>query len=298
MPATHTASFRVRHHECDAYGHLNNTNYIRYMEEAAFEATAAVGYPKARYEAMGFIWLARETEIEYLGTVGYGDTVEVKTWVGDFRRVRSRRMYEFRKAGSDALIARASTDWVYLDRSTLRPAVVPPEMIAAFSPEGEPEIAPRRDRFPAFPPPPPDVFSYRRMVEWRDIDTAQHVNNAAYFNYIEDASAQSCAYYGWPLSRSARAGFAAIAFQHNIEYRTPAVLEDELEISTWASVRSRTSAYRYYTIRRAGDGELLVQARTLWVWIDLTTGRPIRIPADYAEAFAPNVVELQERLSV
>ncbi|MBZ0277150.1 MAG: thioesterase family protein, partial [Anaerolineae bacterium] len=79
-PLTHTTTFHVRHYECDAYGHLNNANYIRYMEEAAFEASAAAGYPKARYEGMGFIWLARETEIEYLNAVHYGDRVEVKTW--------------------------------------------------------------------------------------------------------------------------------------------------------------------------------------------------------------------------
>jgi len=52
MPATHIATFAVRHYECDAYGHLNNANYIHYMEEAAFQASTAVGYSKARYEAM------------------------------------------------------------------------------------------------------------------------------------------------------------------------------------------------------------------------------------------------------
>ena len=45
----------------DSYGHLNNANYIHYMEEAAFQASTAVGYSKARYEAMGTLWLARET---------------------------------------------------------------------------------------------------------------------------------------------------------------------------------------------------------------------------------------------
>jgi acyl-CoA thioesterase FadM len=34
----------------------------------------------------------------------------------------------------------------------------------------------------------------------------------------------------------------------------------------------------------------LVQARTLWVWIDLQTRRPIRIPPEFIESFAPNIV--------
>jgi acyl-CoA thioester hydrolase len=293
MPATHIASFRVRHYECDAYGHLNNANYARYMQEAAFDASAAVGYSKERYESMGYLWLAHETEIEYLQPVLYDDTVEVKTWVGDFRRVRSRRFYEFRKAGSDDLVAKASTDWVYIERASERPAVIPAEMIAAFAPEGQVENAPPRQKFPAAPPPPVDVYTQRRRVEWRDIDTAQHVNNATYLNYIEDAGIQVSRFYGWPLARSVEAGFAAIAYQHHIEYRHAAVMDDELEIATWASLDGRTKAHRYYTIKRVSDGELLVQARTLWVWVDLETRRPIRIPPDFIESFAPNMVNSQ-----
>ena len=58
--------FRVRHYECDLYGHVNNANYVRYMQEAAFDASAAVGYDEARYHAMGTMWLVHSTDIEYL----------------------------------------------------------------------------------------------------------------------------------------------------------------------------------------------------------------------------------------
>lgn len=292
MPATFIAPFHVRHYECDAYGHLNNANYVRYMEEAAFEASASVGYSKARYEAEGFLWLAHETEIEYLQPVIYGDTVEVKTWVGDFRRVRSRRYYEFRKTGSDDLVARASTDWVYLEAGSQRPAIIPPEMILAFAPEGIDNIVPLpRKRFPAPPAQPPGTYRMTRRVEWRDIDTAHHVNNAVYFNYIEDAGMQVSVAHGWPLSRSEGEGFAVVAREHHIEYRNPAMLGDELEVATWVTPQGRVSANRFYTVIRPSDGLLLAQARTLWVWIDLQTRRPIRIPANFLADFAPNMTE-------
>jgi acyl-CoA thioester hydrolase len=293
MPATYTATFRVRHYECDAHGHLNNANYVRYMQEAAFDASASVGYSKDRYESMGYLWLAHETDIEYLQPVVYGDTVEVKTWVGDFRRVRSRRFYEFRKAGQDELVARASTDWVYLEAATERPAAVPPEMIAAFMPEGLTETAPARPHFPAFPTPPVGKFIMRRRVEWRDIDTAQHVNNAVYFNYIEECGLEVAEAHGWPLERSQAEGFAAITRAHHIEYRQPALLGDELEITTWAAPDGRVSANRFYTITR--DNVLLAQARTRWVWIDVNTRRPIRIPQHYIADFAPNMAESEVR---
>lgn len=48
MPLIHTRQFRIRHYECDAYGHLNNVNYLRYMQETAFDASAVRHYTITR----------------------------------------------------------------------------------------------------------------------------------------------------------------------------------------------------------------------------------------------------------
>jgi acyl-CoA thioester hydrolase len=289
MPMIHVRTFRVRHYECDAYGHVNQANYLRYMQEAAFDASAAAGYDLTRYEAMGHHWLVRETDIEYLRPLRYGDSVRVKTWVVDFRRIRSRRAYEFRRAGSDELVAQARTDWVFLDSATWRPAPIPPEMMAALFPEGLPDPAAPRPRFPAAPPPPPGVFRLRRRVEWRDIDPEQHVNNAVYLSYLEDCGVQVAAAHGWPMARMRAEGFAIVARRHQIEYQQPAVLDDELELATWISDAKRATAVRHYRVTRVRDGALLARARTLWVWVDLKTGRPIRIPDAFLSDFTPNI---------
>ena len=59
MPLKHTSNFPVRFYECDAYSHVNNSNYVRYMQEAAFAASAEAGYNDERYHEMGVIWLIR-----------------------------------------------------------------------------------------------------------------------------------------------------------------------------------------------------------------------------------------------
>jgi acyl-CoA thioester hydrolase len=290
MPVVHEEIFRVRHYECDAYGHLNNIQYLRWMQEAAFGASAAVGYDLARYASLGRVWLVRDTDIEYLLPLGYDDEVQIKTWVLDFRRSHSRRRYEFIQARTGQLAARAATDWVYVDTATLRPVAVPEAMQLAFCPEGASASGTPRVHFPPSPPPPPNVFSVRTRVEWRDIDSMWHVNNAAYLGYLEEVVTRLCETHGWPMERLLAAGLAIVARQHRIEYRQPAKLGDELEVATWFSDVRRATALRHYSLRRVSDGVLLARAQTRWVWVDLKTRRPIRIPVDFLAAFDDNLV--------
>jgi acyl-CoA thioester hydrolase len=293
MPLTHEQIFRVRYYECDMYGHVNHANYLRYMQEAAFGASAAAGYDLAAYQVMGRHWLLRESDIEYLAPLRHGDSLRVRTWVSDFRRVRSRRSYELWRlppaGGPEELAARATTDWVFLESSTGKPATVPPEMVAAFGPAGTEPVGPPRAPFPDVAP-PAGAYAARRQVAWRDVDPAQHVNNANYLAYAEDCAVETAAAYGWPVKRMVEeGGFAIIARRYRIEYRQPALLGDELIVSTWVSDVKRATAVRHYLIERAADKALLARAYALWVWADVRTGRPLRIPPDFLADFAANI---------
>ncbi len=290
MPHIHERAFVVRHYECDAYGHVNHANYLRYMQEAAYSASAAAGYDMQRLFAMNRIWLVRETDITYHEPLVYGDTVVVKTYVQDFRRVRSRRAYELRKAVSGAMVATATTDWVFLDRETHRPATIPDEITQAFFPEGVPASGKRRDHFPEPPAPPPDVFTMQRMVEWRDLDPAQHVNNSNYLVYLEEAGVRAAAVHGWPMSRLLAENMGVVARNYRIDYVQQALFGDELAVATWVSDMKRSTALRHYTIHRIEDGALMARARALWVCVFLDSGKPRRIPADFSADFAPNSV--------
>lgn len=284
------ATFPVRYYECDSYQHVNHANYARYMSEAAFQASSMAGYAAEKMENLGQAWLAREHQIEFLAPIRFGDELQVHTWVADFRRVRSLRRYEFYVDG--ALKARATTDWVYVDVVSQRPLTPPDEMIAAFEDKnGSIEAAPTRERFPKPPPHPVRPFIYLQPVEWRDIDPQQHLNNAAYLTYLENSTFAMCDAFGWPLSRMRAANFGIVARHYRIEFKGQARMGDTLKVTTWVSEKKRASAIRHYTVERAADGELLAQARVLWVWVDLATQRPIRIPPDFYAAFRDNFYE-------
>ncbi len=278
MPLRTELTHRVAYHECDVNQIVRDACYLRYMQEAAFDASAAAGYWDDRYQAMRRIWLIHETAVEYVTPLRYGDQVRIRTWVADFRRVRSRRAYELRRDADGALAARASTDWVFLDRDTGRPAVIPDEVIAAFLPDGPPVSAQERTRFPAAPPAPAGVVTLRRPVQWRDLDSVGHVNNAAYGDFVEDAARQAASQCGWPASRMAAEGFDLATQRLRIEYRQQARPGDEMIIATWISELAPDGALRHTTVTRAADGELLAQAVAHWRCVDVRTRAALAMP--------------------
>ena len=94
---------------------------------------------------------------------------------------------------------------------------------------------------------------------------------------------------GWPAARMHGDGFGTVAREFRIQYQTPALLDDVLEVATWVSRVKRASILRHYTIKRISDGEPIARAQAVWVFVDLATGRPLRIPDHYLEAFANNI---------
>lgn len=289
MSAIFKRRFRIRHYECDMYGHLNNVNYVRYMQETALDASAAVGWDTERYRAIGHQWLIRETNIEFLQPLLWNDEVEVTSYVVDFRRVQSRRRYEFRRVADDILVANADTNWVFLNSETGKPASIPDSMVHDFAPDG----LGNPDRFEKFPEPPPQpagVFRLNKRAEWRDIDTVGHLNNAAYMAYCEDASTQVGRDIGWTMQGMVDEGFALVLRRFRIQYLQPAILDDEIEISTWVSDVKRATAFRHYDLLRASDKERLARAYAQIVCIDIEKQRPMRVPQHFLDAFSANIV--------
>ena len=277
MPLIHTSRFKVRYYECDLYGHVNNTNYLRYMQEAAFEASAAAGYDAARYEQMNRAWYVRATDVDYIRPLKFDDEIEIKTWIADFRRVTSRRAYELRLVATGELVGKGSTDWAFVDRTTERPAPIPDSLLQDFFPEGLPAEQAEREKFPTAPPPPPGAFRVRHRVQWRELDPTGHVNNAIYAEWGEDGGMQCIAHYKWPAARMAEAGLGIFYRRMWIEHVQAARQDDEVEITAWLSDMKRVTAMRHFLITRVADGATLAKINILGVCANITTGAPTRI---------------------
>ena len=132
MPDVYHHSHVVQPAEIDELGHANNVAYIVWLQAAAVAHSAAQGWPGSRYRALGQGWVVRSHAIEYLQPAFVGDRVVVETWVATMKKVTSLRRYRILRAGDDALLATAETNWAFVDLSAGKPLRIPPEIAAAF----------------------------------------------------------------------------------------------------------------------------------------------------------------------
>ena len=102
---------------------------------------------------------------------------------------------------------------------------------------------------------------------------------------------QALSSHGWPLSRLQDEGLAIATRSHRIEYRQPAFLDDELEVTTWLSDLQETTAIRHTMITRPADGAQISRARTVHALVELETGKPVTIPESLRADIAPAIAE-------
>lgn len=134
IPDPYLHELTVQNHEIDGQGHVNNAIYVRWMDDAAWANSVAVGYDLARYQSLGTAFVVRRHEIDYLHPALAGQKIIVATWPCSMVRFTAIRKHQIIRADDGITLARAVTQWVYVDRITNRPRRIEPELIAAFRP--------------------------------------------------------------------------------------------------------------------------------------------------------------------
>jgi YbgC/YbaW family acyl-CoA thioester hydrolase len=231
MTVQYTRRFRVRHYELDASGFLTDVTLVQHLQEAAIEASAALGCDTAWYLQRGTAWFVRKLTVRYLGRAVYGDEVEVGTWISGIRGVRSNREYEIHIVGSGAPLARARAEWVYVDTSTGQPTRPPEEWLKALPPIGKVEdlgvhLAGAQPKETSY------RYTSRRRVRYTELDTARHVNHAVYLRWAGEAVREAVSAVGL-ADQARREEWTLTPAGHEIVYSAPAVEEDEVETTSW-----------------------------------------------------------------
>ena len=116
-----------------------------------------------------------------------------------------------------------------------------------------------------------------------DIDEQNHVNNTVYLRWVQDVAT---AHWRAVASPKAQETIGWVVLRHEIDYKGPATLGDEVVLRTWVGKATRLTFERFTEIRSNRDCRLLSEARTLWCPIDAHSGRPVRVSADVRAQFS------------
>jgi acyl-CoA thioester hydrolase len=116
--------------DIDEQNHVNNTVYLRWVQDVATAHWRAVASSKAQ-ENIG--WVVLRHEIEYKAPAALGDKVVLRTWVGKASRLTFERFTQMRRSRDDRLLSEARTLWCPINARTSRPVRVPAEVRAQFS---------------------------------------------------------------------------------------------------------------------------------------------------------------------
>lgn len=130
--------------------------------------------------------------------------------------------------------------------------------------------------------PPLSILTYSFIVPQSAIDEYGHVNNVIYVQWMQDAGRRHPEAIP-EFKQPENTGW--FAREHRIEYLAPAFLGDEIEVRTWIAEWKRVRAQRRYEFIRKADDKILVKGETQWIFVELTTGRPIPIPAEMLALF-------------
>lgn len=128
-------------------------------------------------------------------------------------------------------------------------------------------------------------FKYSIVVGKEHIDVLKHVNNEVYLKWLIEAADAHSTCCGYSVEKYLGNGSCFVVRRHEIDYLAPAFLGEKLIVETWIKEMYSRKSCRAYQIKREHDGKTLLMAETLWVYVNLRTGRPVDIPPEIVEAF-------------
>lgn len=143
-------------------------------------------------------------------------------------------------------------------------------------------------------------------VRFNECDPMGHLNNANCLTYLEQAAFDAAAAPGFDrFSLVENHGALFVVRKHEVTYHQPAMENDWLMIRTWGNNQRAARAWRSYSVSKFhGDPgsvvqgqvpiselpevdrkDVVVSAETEFAFMNVTTGRPVRVPEEFTLAF-------------
>nr|WP_281396819.1 thioesterase family protein [Sphingomonas aerophila] len=122
--------------------------------------------------------------------------------------------------------------------------------------------------------------SFTIAIDPADIDFMGHVNNASYLKWVQDAV---ISHWQRLAPAEAVAQHLWVALKHEITYRKPTFLGDDV-VATVLLEKVQGARAFYETVIRRGE-DVLAEVKSSWCCLDAATLRPARLARDVIDRF-------------
>lgn len=141
-----------------------------------------------------------------------------------------------------------------------------------------------------------NTFTHEIVVTDAHIDRYGHANNVAILSWVQDVAEAHSTAVGFSLDDYARLGAGFVVRRHELDYMRPCLPGERLNLRTWVPNAKRISCSRGTEITSVENGKVVASAMTTWVFAQLSTLRPMRIPDEVRQAFGFGATEFGGRL--
>jgi acyl-CoA thioester hydrolase len=121
-------------------------------------------------------------------------------------------------------------------------------------------------------------YQHKIEVTTADIDDLGHVNNVVYLRWVQEVAA---AHWDDAAPLDLKSKYAWVVLRHEIDYKNPAFLRDEVIGLTWVGAHNGPRFDRFVKIQC--QDKVLAEAKTTWCLLDAKSFKPVRIPQEILE---------------
>ncbi len=122
---TLSATIRVRTYELDSFGHVNNSVYLNYFEEARAEYLIQLGISFDDFARTQTQLVIVESYVKYISPARYGEILRIDGAVTEFKAATLTISYSIFCEGDGRSVATGWTRGAFLDPATNRPIRAP-----------------------------------------------------------------------------------------------------------------------------------------------------------------------------
>jgi acyl-ACP thioesterase len=187
--------------DCGPSGRVRLDALARWLQDVAYADVEDAGLAGAA------VWVLRRTRIAVERWPRFGEEFRLRTFCTGMGRMWAERTTTI-SPGVEAVAL-----WVHLDPDSWRPMPLSPRELELYGPSAAGRKVTARLHHP---PPPPDADGTQWLFRATELDIADHINNAAYWQ---------------PLEQELLAGSEPAKIEAEIEFRSPAQPGEKLVVS-------------------------------------------------------------------